>query len=94
MSNIQDMNNRIAQNRNQRPSKRPKFKENNRKGIYSSVKKKERPDFKTIPKKELKKIKKQIVNQLAAERKKEQIILGVTIACGLIILIGILLWLN
>jgi hypothetical protein len=37
---VQDMNNRIKQNRAQRPSKRPKFKENNRENIYSDSDKK------------------------------------------------------
>ena len=36
---IQDMNNRMKQNRSSRPSKRAKFKENNQKGIYSKDKK-------------------------------------------------------
>lgn len=45
MSNIQDMNNRMKQNRNLRPSKRPKFKGNNRKTIYSSSNYEDRPSF-------------------------------------------------
>ncbi len=49
---VQDMNNRIKQNRAQRPSKRPKFKENNRENIYQvSNKKINRPNFKTARKK-------------------------------------------
>jgi len=32
---IQDMNNRMKQNRSSKPSKRSKFKENNQKGLYS-----------------------------------------------------------
>ena len=34
MSSIQDMNNRMKQNRNLRPSKRAKFKEKNRETIF------------------------------------------------------------
>ena len=46
MSNIQDMNNRMKQNRDLRPSKRQKFKENNRGTIYASAKQGEKPSFK------------------------------------------------
>ena len=54
------MNNRIKQNRAQRPSNRVKFKENNREAIYSSEKSSDRPTFKTVPEKELIKIKERI----------------------------------
>lgn len=50
---VQDMNNRIKQNRAQRPSKRPKFKEHYRQGIFSTEKKSLRPSFKTVASKEL-----------------------------------------
>lgn len=91
---IMDMINRIKQNRAQRPSNRPKFKENNRKGIYSTDKKTKRPIFKTVPEKELNKIKKQIRERAKAERKKERLIFGIFIVFGFISTIGILIWLN
>jgi (p)ppGpp synthase/HD superfamily hydrolase len=91
---VQDMNYRIKQNRAQRPSNRPKFKENNREGIYSTDKKTEPLNFKTVPEKELIEIKKRIRNRAENQRKKEQLIFGIFIFCGLISIIGILLWLN
>ncbi len=91
---VQDMNNRIKQNRAQRPSNRAKFKENNREGIYSTEKKTQKPKFKTVSKKELTEIKNQIRERAKAERKKEQLIYGTYLVCGLILIIGILIWLN
>ena len=91
---VQDMNNRIKQNRAQRPSNLPKFKENNRDGIYSTDKKTEKPNFKTVSEKELTEIKKRIRKRAETERKKERLIFGIFIVCGLISIIGILIWLN
>ncbi len=91
---VQDMNNRIKQNRAQRPSNRPKFKENNREGIYSTDKKTERPNFKTVPEKELTELKIKIRKRAEKERKKERLIFGIFIVFGLILIIGILIWLN
>ena len=73
---------------------RPKFKENNREGIYSTDKKTEPLNFKTVPEKELIEKKKRIRNRAENQRKKEQLIFGIFIFCGLISIIGILLWLN
>lgn len=91
---VMDMINRMKQNRAQRPSNRAKFKENNREGIYSTNKKSKRPNFKTVSEKELNKIKKQIRERAKIERKKERLIYGIFIICGLISIIGILIWLN
>ncbi len=67
---VQDMNNRIKQNRAQRPSKRPKFKENNRENIYSdSDKKVNRPNFKTVSEEELIEILKHIRERAAKEKR-------------------------
>lgn len=88
---VQDMINRMKQNRAQRPSNRSKFKENNREGIYSIDKKSQQPKFKTVPEKELNEIKNRIRERAKAERKKELIIYGIIILCGLILLIGFLL---
>jgi hypothetical protein len=52
MSSIHDMNNRINQNRAQRPSKRAKFKGNNRQVIYPTNKETLQSDIKSIPEKE------------------------------------------
>lgn len=89
-----DMINRMKQNRAQRPSKRSKFKANNRDGIYSSDKKSVQPNFKTVPEKELAEIKKRIRKQAKAEQKKERFIIGIFILLGIISLIGILIWLK
>lgn len=93
MSNIQDMNNRIKQNRDQRPSKRPKFKENNREVINSSEKKSNKPVFKTVSEKELLEIKKRIGNRAKVEQRKERTIYLILFALGLIAIIVIPLFL-
>ena len=91
---VMDMINRMKQNRAQRPSNRSKFKENNRDGIYSSDKKSPKPNFKTVPEKELIEIKNWIRKRAKTEQKKERIIIGIFILFGIISLIGILLWLK
>ena len=70
VGHIQDMNNRIKQNRALSPSKRAKFKENNREGIYSTEVKTQKLKFKTVPEKELTKIKNQIRERSRVEQKK------------------------
>lgn len=55
MSNIQDMNNRMKQNRNLRRSKRAKFKENNRNTIYAGVNKEGKSSFKEFSEFQIKK---------------------------------------
>ena len=74
---IQDMNNRIKQNRAQRPSKKSKFKENNREGIYSSKEKSNSFTSKAIPKHKLLEIKRKIRKKARSERKKEIMIYGI-----------------
>lgn len=91
---IMDMINRMKQNRALRPSSRQKFKEHSRDKIYLTNKKAEQTNFKTITEKELTKIKKQIRDRANTERKKVQFLYGVFIICGLISIIGILIWLN
>ncbi|MEX0316102.1 MAG: hypothetical protein AB3N18_18120, partial [Allomuricauda sp.] len=71
MSNIQDMNNRIRQNRDQRPSKRAKFKENNRDPIYTTSEKEEVPlDIKSVSETELDGIKKAIRKAALKDQKR------------------------
>ncbi|MFV0565229.1 MAG: hypothetical protein ACK5NB_05270 [Flavobacteriaceae bacterium] len=91
---IMDMINRMKQNRAQRPSNRSKFKENNREAIYSTEKEVERPIFKTIPEEELDKIKTKIRKQAKTERIKYRIINGAVVLFGLILFIGLLVWLK
>ena len=91
---IINMINRMKQNRSLRPSNRSKFKENNRDGIYSSDKKSKQPYFKTVPEKELSKIKKNIRERAKVEQKKERIVFGILILFFVISLIGFLIWLN
>ncbi len=56
MSSIQDMNNRMKQNRNLRPSKRAKFKENNRETLYTESNEEDRLKFKEFSKFQVKKV--------------------------------------
>ncbi len=88
MSNIQDMNNRIKQNRDQRPSKRNKFKENNRDIINVVEKKSIKPIFKTVSEKELLEIKKRIREHAKKARKKDQAIYLILFTLGLIAIIA------
>ncbi|MCK8481707.1 hypothetical protein [Psychroserpens algicola] len=89
-----DMINRMKQNRSQRPSIRSKFKENNREGIYSSDKKSQQPKFKIVQKKELNKIKQRIQERAKSEQRKELIIYGILLICGIIAIIVIIIKLN
>ncbi|WP_148232077.1 hypothetical protein [Maribacter sp. HTCC2170] len=54
---LQDMNNRIRQNRPQPPSKRPKFKDHNRESIYSQGDKYKGTKFKKVSEDKLAEIK-------------------------------------
>ncbi len=87
---VQDMNNRINQNRAQRPSNRAKFKENNREGIYSS-KNSEKPIFKTVSENELIKIKAEIQLKARTHQKKNRIISGIVITLLIVILTFIII---
>ena len=92
---VQDMNNRIKQNRAQRPSKRPKFKENNRENIYQdSDKKVNRPNFKTVPEEELIEILKHIRKRAEKERKRAFLIYGIFFFTGLAVIVALLIWMN
>lgn len=67
---IQDMNNRIRQNREQRPSNKPKFKENNREAIYAETEvDSSLPQFKTVSAEELDKIKTGIRERAKTDQK-------------------------
>ncbi len=91
---MQDMNNRMKQNRAQRPSNRGKFKENNRDVTYADTDIPKRPLFHSVPVEELNKIKMQIREKAKEERTKMRIFYGLSITLGLILLTGLLLWLS
>lgn len=92
---IQDMNNRLKQNRGQRPSNRPKFKDHYKGSIYStSDSKASRVHFKSLSKAELEEIKYRIRKQAEKERKKERIIYGITLSVTILTIIIFLKWIN
>lgn len=89
-----DMINRLKQNRAQRPSNRPKFKENYREGIYSSKNKFKPQSLRPVSEKELAKIKNNIRERAKLQRKNEQIMFGILIVFVVTLIIGILVWVN
>lgn len=91
---VQDMNNRLKQNRAQRPSKKAKFKENNREGIHATKIQYEKPKYKTVPEKELTKLKKRIRERAKTEHKKAIIMDGILILLAILSITGMLLWFN
>jgi hypothetical protein len=91
---MMDMNNRIKQNRAQRPSNRGKFKENNRSTIHANSEITKRPQFVSIPGKELDEIKLLIRQRAKKEQRKIRLFYSVSIGIGLILLIGFLIGLN
>jgi hypothetical protein len=84
---VLDMINRMKQNRAMRPSKRSKFKENNREGIHATTPIYERPNFRTVSKEQLDSVKKQIQARAAVDRIKERIIyiICITVVIGMFI---------
>lgn len=75
MSSIQDMNNRMKQNRNLRPSKRAKFKENNRRTIYAGSNPGDRPTFKEFSAFQVKKTIDKFRRETKAKKRLELIIM-------------------
>ena len=74
MSGIQDMNNRMKQNRDLRPSKRQKFKENNREAIYSGSNKVDRLSFKEFSEFQVKKAIAKIRKEAKSTKRSELIL--------------------
>lgn len=73
---IQDMNNRMRQNREQRPSNKPKFKGNNRDAFHAETHvDSSLPKFKTVSPEELDIIKTSIREQAKIDKKKHRTIL-------------------
>lgn len=91
---VMDMINRIKQNRAQRPSKRPKFKEHFREGIHSTSSPTQHPSYKTVSPSELRHIKQQIREVAQSEKRKEQKRIGTFLIMALLAFIGLLIWLN
>lgn len=88
---VQDMNNRIKQNRAQRPSKRRKFKEHNRDTGYSSSNDHlQSLKFITVSEEKLASIKKQIRERAKKDRNKEGMTLAVLAV--LVVLAMALFW--
>lgn len=87
---VQDMISRIKLNREQRPSKRTKFKGDNRETMYSADKKTGRLNFKTLPENELDEIKKQIRERAKAKHKRDLQVFGIIILITLITCIRLL----
>jgi CRISPR/Cas system CSM-associated protein Csm2 small subunit len=72
---VADMNNRVKQNRSLKPSKRARFKGNNRDTIYSdTLPSLTELTFKKVSKTELRKIKEKIKNRARKDRIKEMYI--------------------
>lgn len=89
-----DMINRVKQNRAQRPSNRPKFKDN-RAAIQSDTDTVIlKPTFKTVSKEKLYNIKQSILKRATAENKQEYILHVIFFTSSLIILIATLFILN
>ncbi|WP_422858093.1 hypothetical protein ACOKFD_11670 [Flagellimonas sp. S174] len=80
MSSIQDMNNRMKQNRNLRPSKRAKFKGDNRKTLYQETNEEDRPKFKEFSEFQIKKAIDKFRKNAKSDRRTEWIILTILIA--------------
>ena len=94
MGNMQDMNNRIKQNRDQRPSQRPKFKGSNRAAIYSTEVKPERPTFKKLSETELKLVSRRIREAASKDLKRNQVVYAYFIVIAIFLSLALLLWLN
>ena len=88
---LQDMNNPMKQNRAQRPSNRPKFKENSRDTIYADSDIPEKPIFETVSEEDLNEVKLRIRNRAKKERQKTQIFYVIFFGVSLILLIGFLI---
>lgn len=91
---IQDMNNRLKQNRAQRPSQRKKFKDNNREWIHSKSSKPKKSTLKQIPEEKVKAAKLQIQKAAAKHRKKLRIFYGISLVFTLLVFIALYWFLN
>jgi hypothetical protein len=86
---VQDMNNRLKQNRANKPSNRAKFKGNNREGIYSEKYQSGNFRFHEVPKEKLEQIKENIRLKSRIEKHKQIKTLIISLIITLIILIAV-----
>ncbi|MBT8293333.1 MAG: hypothetical protein KJN70_08665 [Eudoraea sp.] len=90
---ILDMIKRIRQNRSLQPSKRQKFKANNREHIYSdNLNPDDQGKFKIVSEEKLNELKMQIRERAKKERKEELILYAIFLVVGLLIAITIILY--
>jgi len=89
---IMDMIQRMKQNRSLKPSKRNKFKDNNRETIHVNDCEAEQLHFPVVSEEELHRIKLQIRFKALQHRKKERMAYGIAIFVVVVILFLILLW--
>ncbi|SNZ00360.1 hypothetical protein [Flagellimonas pacifica] len=94
MTHIQDMNNRIRQNREQRPSNRVKFKEN-REAIHTKADgKKTQTSFKTANEQELESIKNSIREKAKIENRRTKILYFLLVAFAVVAAIAFIVLMN
>ncbi|MCH4824597.1 hypothetical protein ML462_15595 [Gramella lutea] len=86
---VQDMNNRLKQNRANKPSNRAKFKENNREGIYSKKQQTDKIKFHQVPKEKLERIKEAIRIKSKSEKLKQIKILVISLIITVIMMIAV-----
>lgn len=92
---VQDMINRMKQNRALRPSKRQKFKGGNRDTIYTAQGKASlKSRFRILPSRELDALKKQIQNRARREKERELKISVVVVVVMAVLLLVFMNWLN
>lgn len=91
---VMDSINRGRQNRairssNRKQNHKMRSSKKGQNGAMPSSNSSKFKDFKPAPE-----VKNRIRERIKSERRKEQIIEGICIVCGLILIIGIILWLN
>ena len=91
---VQDMNNRMKQNRNQRPSKRARFKEYASNSINAIVGKKKKRQYKTVSEEELSAIKSKIREKANADRMRLKRFYLISISLGLLLLVAFILYIK
>lgn len=91
---VADMMNRMKQNRAQRASSKPKFKDHNRESIYATHNPVIAPTFASVSPQELLSLKNSIRKRANAAHNKERNFYIVFISICILILLACLLWLN
>jgi hypothetical protein len=88
------MNNRLKQNRVQRPFQRKKFKDNNWEGIHSKEKTSKATPLKTFTTQEIESAKQQIQKNVAKQRKTLRIFYALSLVFSVLVFIALYLFLN